>query len=247
MPEATKIDERETPLGTLSLWHQPLVLDPERHFVEIRLNGPLLMSSGPNVSEKALATHCLDLLPERDCCEVLVGGLGLGYTAEAALRYPNVAKVEVVEFLPAVVDWHREGMLPLGKALMDDPRCEFLEGDFFAMIGAGGHEARDGGSRETPSLGTYDAILLDIDDSPAQRLHEAHGGFYSIEGLKAVLPFLKPGGVFGLWSFDAEGAPEFAKILSRVFEDVTVHDIPHYDETWNGHATHAVYVGRKPA
>ena len=72
----------------------------------------------------------------------------------------------------------------LGPKLTADPRCRFLHGDFFALaMSAGGFES---GRR-------YHAVLLDIDHSPGDLLHERHGAFYSVTGLRAMAAHLHPG------------------------------------------------------
>jgi spermidine synthase len=95
--------------------------------------------------------------PHRD---VVVGGLGLGYTAQAVLENPGVRSLIVVDALAEVIEWHQQGLLPLGKQLTDNPRCRFVNGDFFAMS----HSA-DGFDPDAPGR-RFDAGLVDIDHSP---------------------------------------------------------------------------------
>ena len=64
---------------------------------------------------------------------MVVGGLGLGYTARAALENAAVRSLIVVDALAEVIEWHEQGLLPLGKELTGDPRCRLVHGDFFAM------------------------------------------------------------------------------------------------------------------
>lgn len=95
------------------------------------------MSSLFTASEIALAR--LGLAPLRDdgALDVVVGGLGLGYTAQAVLKHSAVRSLVVVEMLEAVIDWHREGLLPLGPELTADPRCRFVGGGFLRDDGLG--------------------------------------------------------------------------------------------------------------
>ena len=92
--------------------------------------------------------------------DVVVGGLGLGYTARAVLENAGVRSLIVVDALAEVIEWHEQGLLPLGKELTGDPRCRLVNGDFFAMShSAEGFDHRSQGRR-------FDAVLVDIDHSP---------------------------------------------------------------------------------
>jgi len=128
------------------------------------------------------------LIPEArgDSLEVLVGGLGLGFTAKAALDRKRVRSVTVVELLPEVIRWHESGLVPLGATLSGDPRCRFVRGDFFRYL-------EEPGDR-------YHAILVDIDHAPDSWLHPAHGEFYDEAGIGRAAARLADGGAFGFWS-----------------------------------------------
>jgi spermidine synthase len=137
------------------------------------------------ISERALAERALALLPDQNL-RVLIGGLGFGFTAQAALADSRVCDVTVVERLTPVIEWHRSGVLPWSEGFITDPRLNVAEGDFFELI-AGDPDTR------------YDTILIDIDDSPSLLWHRAHAVFYNSTGLEAIQKHLRPGGVFGLW------------------------------------------------
>jgi len=145
-------------------------------------------------------------------CDVLVGGLGLGYTAVAALEFARVRRVEVVENLEPVISWHHRRLVPAAETLLDDPRCSLVQGDFFEFVAPGGPGGR------------YDAVLLDIDHSPDALLHEQHARFYTETGLRGMVEHLNPGAVFGLWSA-SEPFPGFMDILRRAASDVRSHEV----------------------
>src|SRR5690606_16834478 len=129
-----ELDSRSTPIGVLSLRRRrELALGVD--VFEIKLGEDYLMSSLFTASEIALARLGLAALPGARL-DVVVGGLGLGYTAQAVLDDQRVASLIVVEMLEAVIDWHRTGLLPLGPGLTSDPRCRFEQGDFFACANA---------------------------------------------------------------------------------------------------------------
>jgi hypothetical protein len=129
--------------------------------------------------------------------DVVVGGLGLGYTAQAALRHETVRSVVVVEALEAVIGWHERGLVPLGPELCADPRCRFVAADFFALAAdpAAGFDPAAPGAK-------FHAVLLDIDHSPRNLLDARNGAFYQTSGLQSLAAQIHPGGVFGLWSDD---------------------------------------------
>src|SRR3981189_2733413 len=126
-----ELDFRPTPMGVLSLRrrrHPTSGVD----IYEIKLGDEFLMSSAFTAAEIALARLGLAAL-ERGDLDVIVGGLGLGYTAQAVLENSRVRSLIVVDALAEVIEWHEQGLLPLGKQLTGDPRCRLFNGDFFAM------------------------------------------------------------------------------------------------------------------
>lgn len=202
-----ELDYWPTPIGAVSLRRR---FEPtfKREVYEIKLGDEFLMSSLFTVSEEALANLGVAAVPG-EALDVVVGGLGLGYTARSVLAHARVASLVVVEMLEPVIEWHRSGLLPLGEALMADPRLRIVQGDFFAMAADDGFDPRQPGRR-------HDAILLDIDHSPEALLDDRSSGFYRPEGLRAMARHLKPGGVFGLWSNDRPD-PAFTQRLAGVF------------------------------
>ncbi|MEX0886546.1 MAG: hypothetical protein WD009_08920 [Phycisphaeraceae bacterium] len=189
-----ELHHEQTALGELILRRRRSVAMPGTIVYEVKLNGEFLMSSLVRQAEEALATHTLRRGGGTDRA-VLIGGLGLGHTAEAALREPDVASVEVVEYLAPVIDWHQRRLVPASAALMDDPRCRLIHDDFFKRVA------------EAPASDAdrYDAILVDIDHAPESLLDAGHAGFYGREGLERMARHLRSGGVFGLWSADRPG------------------------------------------
>lgn len=237
-PLFEELDYRPTPIGALSLRRRrELSLDVEVY--EIKLGDAFLMSSLFTASEIALARLGLAALPgER--LEVVVGGLGLGYTAQAALEHPAVGALLVVELLQPVIDWHREGLLPLGPSLVDDPRCRLVEGDFFALAaGATGFDPERPGRR-------FDAVLLDIDHSPDALLDDRSSAFYGPEGLRALAAHLKPGGIFGLWSNEAPDH-DFTARLAGVFAEAWAEPVAFDNPLQNRPVTQTVYLARAAA
>jgi spermidine synthase len=221
MKSFEELDYRQTPLGELILRRRLSPSVPGVPVYEVKLADQLLMSSSVCEGERALARLALDELSGGPW-DVLVGGLGLGYTALAALEFAQVRRLTVVEYLEAVIEWHRRRLLPASPQLLDDPRCSLVEGDFFARVAPGG-----GGER-------HDAILLDIDHSPESWLHPRHGEFYTAGGLGGIVEQLRPGGIFGLWSASAP-TDRFLDLLRGLFPAVRAEEVrflnPHLGRT----------------
>ena len=148
-----ELDYRPTPIGPISLRRRKeLRLDID--VFEIKLGDEFLMSSLFTASEIALARLGLAALAGDDLA-VVVGGLGLGYTAQAVLEDDKVGALVVVEAFEPVIDWHREGLVPLGPALTGDPRCRLVQGDFFALA------ASDAGFDPDAPGRKFNAVLVE--------------------------------------------------------------------------------------
>jgi spermidine synthase len=191
--------------------------------VEVILGEEHLMSSLFTVGETELAVRGL-AAAKGTSLKVLVGGLGLGYTARAALADDRVTSVDVVDALAPVIEWHEAGLVPLGESLGQEPRCHLKHGDFFGWFDA----ARAAADR-------YDVVLLDIDHSPRALLHPEHARFYSVEGLGRLRDGIAAGGVFAMWS--DEGPDEaFIALLEAVFVNIRA-EVVAFDNPLNGGAS----------
>jgi spermidine synthase len=234
-----EIDWRPTPMGAISLRRRR---DPSSggDVYEVKLDDEFLMSSLFTAGEIALARLGLGELQGSDLdLDVVVGGLGLGYTARATLDDPRVHSLTVIEALGEVIDWHERGLVPLGVRLTSDPRCRLVRGDFFAM-------AADPGGFDPDNPGRcFHAILVDIDHAPDHVLHPSHAAFYEADGLRALADRLHPGGVFALWSNDPP-SERFNSVLTEVFPESDAHIVAFDNPLQGGTATNTVYVARTP-
>lgn len=228
-----ELDWRETPIGLVSLrrrWDRSL----ERDVHEIKLDDEFLMSSLFTVAEIDLARLGLAASSATEL-DVVVGGLGLGYTAHAALEDRRVRSLHVVESLGEVIEWHRRGLLPLGEELTSDPRTHLVHGDFFGMAGGG-----SGFDAETPGR-RFHAVLLDIDHSPSHVLDPSHAWLYEAEGLRRLAGHLHPGGVFALWSDDPP-QEEVIAALGEVFATARAHVVTFSNPYTRGQSSNTVYT-----
>lgn len=223
----------DTPLGLLCLRRREILSQPGKFVTEVTLNHEFLMSSYLTASEKALSELGLERVKSEGTdgkLRVLVGGLGLGYTAASALDSVSVNQVEVVEFLPQVIAWLENGLVPLAERLNADDRMCVTHGDIYERL-------------SRPGIQEFDLIAIDVDHSPEDVLGEQSQGFYSCEGLERAKSHLTPGGVLGVWSYD-ESSPLLAN-MQEVFETVTVEKVTVMNDLIREEQTDWLFFGVK--
>lgn len=168
--------------------------------LELRANGVFVMDTLEFATEQALATAGLELVEEpRD---VLVGGLGLGFTMHQVLADTWVERCTVVEIEEDLVTWMRDGTIPHGQTMLADARANPVVADVTSVLG----EARDA---------SYDLILLDVDNGPHFLVHESNRRVYQRPFLQQAHRILRPGGVLVVWSMDH--SEELEDVLREVF------------------------------
>ena len=244
-PRFEELDFRKTELGDLILRRRTILSLDNREVYEIILGEGYLMSSLFTVVEQELSNLGLAATVEstgEQALDVVVGGLGLGYTAVEALKHESVKSLVVVDFMKPVIEWHEQGLVPLGPELNADSRCRYVHGDFFKL--ALPEEGEPGFDPDEPGR-KFHAVLLDIDHSPANLLHERHGDFSSAEGLRRMTEQLHPGGVFALWSDDPPEA-SFMDSLEEVFDSCESHVVSFYNPLQDKDSKSTVYVARLP-
>jgi spermidine synthase len=201
---------------------------------EVKLGDEFLMSSLFHEVEEALAHRGLGEL-KGESWDVVVGGLGLGYTAVAALEHREVASLLIVDALLPVIEWHRRGLVPLGEKLTSDVRCRMVQADFFERAQSSeGFDPEQRGRK-------FHAVLLDIDHSPRSLLHPRNAAFYQAEGLRALAAHLHPGGVFALWSDDPPD-DDFLEVLGGAFATVRAHVVTFPNPVTEADSASTVYV-----
>ena len=211
----------DTPLGALCLRRRELLSQPGVFVTEVTLNHEFLMSSYNTDSERAISNRSIQMCGG-DSLHALVGGLGLGYTAHELICHPNVASVEVVEYLPSVVQWLRDGLIPLSKELNAAEQLRIVCGDIYDRL-------------MNPPGELFDLIVIDVDHSPSDQLGEEDHLFYTVDGLSKAKSHLRDGGVLAIWSYAENSA--FSEALRQVFDQVnvepvqTVNDLVGHEQT----------------
>ncbi len=224
----------ETEIGELTLRRRRILSLGGIDVFEVKLGTDFLMSSLFHEVEVALAHLGLAELQGGEW-DVVVGGLGLGYTACAALEHAEVATLLVIDALQPVIDWHQRGLVPLGAQLMGDARTRLLQADFFARA-----QSAEGFDPDQPCR-KFHAVLLDIDHSPRDLLHPRNAAFYQPDGLRAVGAHLHPGGVFAMWSDDPPD-DEFMATLARSFATARAHVVTFPNPLTEETSASTVYV-----
>lgn len=232
-----KIEElayHKTPLGELTLRRRTETLLQNKEVFEVKLGEEFLMSSLFTEGERELSRLGLAGLDGE--LDVVVGGLGLGYTAVAALENKMVRSLLVIDLFQEVIDWHQNKLVPLGSVLSEDKRCEMRQGEFFELA-LSGFDVSDNKRK-------FDAVLLDIDHSPKHFLDKKNESFYCAQGLTSLQKQIKTGGAFTLWSNDPADE-KFTDHLQSVFGTVTAQTIEFANPYTNSISVNSVYIAHK--
>ena len=241
IPVFEELDYQKTPLGDISLRRRSEPRLNGEILFEVKLNDDFLMSSLFTEAEIQLSRLGLAALKDNNHIndlDIVVGGLGLGYTAVAVLEDPSVKSLRVIDVMAPVIDWHQRGLVPLGEKLSSDPRCTLVHADFFEVA-----TSTAGFDPAEPNRLVH-AVLLDIDHSPSHWLNSGNSTFYTKRALTNMAKKIYPGGIFGLWSNDPP-EKEFTNLLESVFESTETHIISFPNPYTGGESTNTVYLAHK--
>ena len=180
---------------------------PRGPLVDLVCAGVMVMDDQDTESERELATAALAAL-DGDRLDVVIGGLGLGFTLLTALADPRVASATVVEVEPAIVGWVGEGLVPATAGVLADPRTRVVVGDVTQVL-------------PTLSEAGADAVLPDVDNGPDFLVAETNAGLYDDAALAVAGTRLRPGGLLAIWS--ASAAPDLAAAMRDAVGPVQVH------------------------
>ncbi len=221
-----------TPLGPLCLRRRELLSQPGVVVTEVTLNHEFLMSSYNTDSERIIAERSAKI-HGGESLKTLVGGLGLGYTAYELACNPRIDSVEVVEYLPQVVQWLRDGLVPLSAQFqasnsVEAAKLQIFQGDIYERL-------------MEPPTRLHDLIVIDVDHSPGDQLGEEDHQFYTMHGLSQAKKHLRDGGVLAVWSY-AESS-EFSNALESVFRHVKVESVTTFNDLVGHEQTDWLFFG----
>ncbi|MDB4557986.1 spermidine synthase [bacterium] len=219
----------DTELGPLCLRRRELLSEPGTVVTEVTLNHEFLMSSYNTDSEREISCRSAEIHGGSEL-KALVGGFGLGYTARELLKDPRIVSVEVVEYLPQVLQWLRDGLIPLSAELNDATGLQLTAGDVYQRLLAKPEQK-------------YDLIVIDVDHSPADQLGSEEHVFYTADGLKASREHLTDGGVLAVWSY-AESS-SFSEALKSTFSTTHVEPVRTYNPMVQEEQTDWLFFGVK--
>lgn len=188
----------ERPGAELQLWENQIEGQKEWEMV---INGVFIMASYNHLSSELLIKNALQRMDKREGLDILIGGLGMGYTVKEACRYSGVARIEVVEIEPVVVEWNRLYFQDENAGCLDDARVRVVNGDFHDYV------------MGTPHV--YDIITMDIDNGSMMLVQEGNRRVYNSGFFLKIRDILAPGGVFAVWSCNQD--PELEERLGEVF------------------------------
>jgi spermidine synthase len=193
----------------------------------IRVNGRELMSSRHSYSEEQLGVVACQPLRGVKGAQVLIGGLGLGFTLRAALAtLAHDARVLVAELLPEVVAWNQNPSYALAAAALRDARTQVAIGDVARVI--------------EQSQARFDAIMLDADNQTTSMNTPGNAWLYRAAGLEAVHRALKSDGTVVYWSAGEE--PAFAQRFGKSGFALEVQRVPRHP---GAKASHFLLIGRR--
>ena len=205
MKPYVKIDESTMPDGTHYSLHK------HDGKIYLKYNGYELMSTALTFSEMELADIGCRQLVEGNPTKpahprVLIGGLGLGFTLKRTLELVGrPATVDVAELMPPLIEWNRTHLVEFNGPLLEDPRTVIIQGDLYDII-----------SKTKP--GTYDSLLLDIDNTPDDLITSGNSRLYTPDFLSKLRRVITPTGCVAYWL--SEPAPKFRKLLIKSGFDV---------------------------
>ncbi len=173
--------------------------------LELRVNGVFVMDTRQTTTEIELAAAALELVA--DPRDVVVAGLGLGFTLQRVLADHRVEQVKVVEIEDALVGWMRDGTVPHGPALLADKRVHIVNADIVMAV--------------AEAMSTYDRVLMDVDNGPGYLVHQGNAGLYEHDFIANTKGIVNPEGALVVWA--SNPAPELASVMEEVFGNCTEH------------------------
>lgn len=184
----------------------------------IRANGLELMNGFAHESETAFGRLAAELAPTASP-NVLIAGLGLGYTlAGASEALGSRGRIKVAEFSPAVIAWFERHIR--ASVLPEMPKNIVIqETDAIAHLSSGAR---------------YDLILLDIDNGPEPFTRASNASLYDRTGLGLLRNALNEGGSVLLWSgfqsaeFEAAAVEAGFSVTRRVIANGPRPDLDHH-------------------
>jgi spermidine synthase len=209
------LDAQTSNSGEVVLWENEI--DGNKEY-ELVINGIFIMASYNHLSSELLVRNALT--PGKNM-EILIGGLGMGYSVKEACRHQEIKAIDVVEINPVIIQWNRSWFKPLNDACLEDTRVNIIQADFFAYV------------QNCPK--TFDLVGMDIDNGPMMLVNDNNARVYRAGFFQRVQALLKQDGVFAIWScnYDENLRQEIAAVfpqcqVDEVLEEHSGRLVPYY-------------------
>jgi spermidine synthase len=190
---------------------------------ELISDGMFLMDTRDGRSERALIDEVLAIAPPEP--RVVIGGLGFGFSLQAAVASAAPTSITVVEIHRQVIEWNRKYLPERIFSAMADPRVRVVCDDIGAWLDR----------NDEP----VEVVCLDTDNGPGWLMLHTNEAIYLDGGLVRLARRLGEHGVLAVWS--AHRSAAFESALRRHFADVAIHEVP----VTRG-APDVVYVAHRP-
>ncbi len=189
--------------------------DNNGHF-EIIASGVFLMSTASGESEKEMVRLAIEQLKDKKIINVLIGGLGVGYSVMEALEHDKVKFVEIVEIEEAIIKWNEKYFSSYNNNVIFDSRVNVFHNDLLNFV-------EDYRINEN-----FDLIVLDVDNGPDWLVREENKALYGSRGLQILKEAITPGGIIVAWS--ATKNTSFKKEMKSVFSKAYIHELELFDQ-----------------
>lgn len=206
-----------------------LQLQKDGDHYEIISGGVFLMSTRGGEGERVMVRLALSYLQYRRVVDVLIGGLGVGYSIMEALEDKRVANIDVVELEEAVIRWNEQYFGNYNENVVNDEKVRIICDDLLEYIGRLNEEK-------------YELVVLDVDNGPDWLVREENRGIYQLSGISMLERVISPGGLLVVWS--ATQNSKFLNNLSSLFYDSFIKPLNFYDDRGRKYCNY-LYIGRK--
>lgn len=206
MTDRKLIDEQNDRGARLQLWQN--IIDGQRE-LELIIDGVFIMASYNHLSSELLIRNTMKHFQSQNDIDILVGGLGMGFTVKEACTYPGIKKIDVVEIQPVIVKWNQEHLYNYNGGCLDDNRVEIIIDDFYDYV--------------TGTDKCYDIISMDIDNGPMMLVKADNERVYNLDFFERIKGIVKPGGIFVIWSCNEE--PGLLEQTRQVFNDCYMEEV----------------------
>ncbi|MBO8128418.1 MAG: hypothetical protein H0Z39_04355 [Peptococcaceae bacterium] len=200
------IEEQKHCGSELQLWEH--FINGKREY-EMIINGVFIMASYNYLSSELLVREAMKRIKSKDYVNILIGGLGMGFTVKEACSFSNVSNIDVVEIEPTIAEWNKSYFSDSNQNCLDDERVNVIIKDFYEYV------------MNTRNL--YDIISMDIDNGPALLVREGNRRVYSTSFFRRVKEIMKPGAVFVIWSGNYD--QNLVKQTKEVFLNCDVEEV----------------------